>query len=75
MTQQEREVWQRVTAGQEQPATAALGLTELLRRESENAAAYMALARQYGAPRRQQLLRLAEDARMHCHILQRLLKK
>ena len=75
MTQQEREVWQRVTAGQAQPATAALGLTELLRRESENAAAYMALARQYGPPRRQHLQKMAEDARHHCHILQGMLKK
>lgn len=74
MTQQEREVWQRVTAGREQPS-AVLTLTELLRRESENAAAYMALAKQYGTPRRQQLLKLAEDARRHCHVLQMLAKK
>ena len=74
MTQQERAVWQRVTAGREQPA-AALGLTELLRRESENAAAYLALAKQHGAPRRQHLLRMADDARKHCHMLQAMLKK
>ena len=75
MDDREWAVWQRVTAGQAQPATAALGLTELLRRESENAAAYMALARQYGPPRRQHLQKMAEDARHHCHILQGMLKK
>ena len=75
MTEQERAVWQRVTAGREQPAPGVLGLTDLLRRESENAAAYLALAKQYGAPRRQHLLRMAEDARHHCHILQGMLKK
>lgn len=74
MTEQEQAVWQRVTAGREQP-TAALGLTELLRRESENAAAYLALARQYGTPRRQHLQRMAEDARRHCHMLQAMVKK
>ena len=74
MTEQERTVWQRVTAKQEQPS-AALDLTTLLRRESESASAYLALARQYGPPRRQQLQRLAEDARKHCHMLQGLLKK
>ena len=74
MTQQERAVWQRVTAGREQPE-AALGLTELLRRESENGAAYLALAKQVGTPRRQQLLRMADDARKHCHMLQAMMKK
>ena len=73
MTQQEREVWQRVTAKPVPPGMP--DLTALLRRESEHAASYMALARQYGTPQRQQLLRLAEDARKHCHILQHLLKK
>lgn len=69
MTQREREVWQRVTAGR------APDLTQLLRREAENAQAYLDLARQYGTPRRQQLLKLAEDARHHCHVLQMLIKK
>lgn len=75
MTEQERAVWLRVTAKREQPTTAALSLTELLRRESEHGAAYLALAKQYGTPRRQQLLRLAEDARHHCHMLQAMIKK
>ena len=73
MTQQEREVWQRVTARPVQQGVP--GLTELLRREAENASAYLALARQYGPPRRQQLQKMAEDAKRHCHILQEMLKK
>ena len=67
-------VWQRVTAGR-QEQTGQLSVTELLRRESENAAAYMALAKQNGYPRRRVFQKLAEDARHHCHMLQELLKK
>ena len=66
-------VWQRVTAGRD--PSAALSLTDLLRRESEHAAAYMALARQYGMPQRRQLQKLAETARPQCHILEGLIKK
>ena len=73
MTEQERMVWQRVTAGPVQPGMP--GMPELLRRESDNAATYLALSRQYGPPRRQQLQKMSEDARRHCHMLQAMLKK
>ena len=70
-------VWQRVTAGRQDlpmPPENSLTLTDLLRRESENAAAYLALARQVGPPRRTVLQRLANQARSHCHTLQELIK-
>ena len=69
-------VWRRVTAGRE-PAPvpgATLSLTELLRRESEHAVAYGALARQYGMPRRRQFQLLAKQASQQCHILEGLIK-
>ena len=67
-------VWQRVTAGRQGP-TGQLSVAELLRRESDNATAYMALAKQHGYPQRRVFQKLAEDARHHCHMLQELLKK